>query len=356
MNIIGKVLIGLIVIAACGFLYLAASMLSVEGSWQQLVTRKQKELDQSLAAKELVEHGGARAKLAIYNLDNGLPNANPADAADRPGIDQYKLVLDAMIVDRGRVWQARRGQVTPAGDVSVQIEKPTPAAIKDKAMLYAFESKSIQQGGAYLGAFKATAPTGQSVTLVPAARLSPAELDRLTQSDSTWLLYEVMPLDRSWTFAGMTDEQLKALLPDSIEKEFLHADQGNDYQRPLRAYSVAFRDLRNSIALLMDTIAARNVDLQHLKHSVEGITGQVQARDAEIGVLQAELKLATTEQQRIAEQVSVFESKVAALQQQTATLLADNKRMAERMATAELQAAHRVEQLSRGPQATPATP
>ncbi|HEX3657741.1 MAG TPA: hypothetical protein VHV55_18270 [Pirellulales bacterium] len=353
MNIIGKILIGLILIATCGFLYLAAAMLSAEGSWQKVVVQKQKDLDQSLAAKKLVEHGGERAKLAVYRIEDGLPKPTADDPADQLGLDQYKLVLNALIIDKGRVWQARRGQVTPTGDVSLQIEKPTPAAIKDKAMLYAFESKGIQDGGAYMGEFKVTAPAGQNVTLVPAVRLSPAELARLAQSDSAWLLYEVMPLDRTWTFAGMTDEQLTTMLPESIRAEFLHAGKDKDYQRPLRAYTVAFRDVRNSIALTLDEIAARTVDLGHLKQSVDGITAQVQARDAEIVTLQAELKRSSAEQDKIAEQVSAFEAKVAALQDQTAKLLADNKRLAARLAAAEWQALRRVEQLSRAPQATP---
>jgi hypothetical protein len=353
MNIVGKVFIGLILLASFGFLYLATSMLSAEGAWQKVVAQKQQALDQALATKGLVEHGGSRARLAVYRIENGLPNANPADPADQLGLEQYQIVLNAMILDKGRVWQARRGQVTPTGDVSLQIEKPRPAAIKDKSLLYAFESKGIQQGGRYMGEFKATAAAGQNVTLVPAVRFSSAELARLAQSDSNWTLYEVMPLDRDWTFAGLTDEQLTAMLPEDIRAEFLHKGQPEGYQRPLRAYGVAFRELRNAIALTLDSITARTVDLTHLKQSVIGTEAQVQARLAEIGTLEAELKRAGTERDQVAGQVQALTAKVADLQAETDRLLADNKRTAQRLAAIEWQAVQRVEQLTRAPQTTP---
>ena len=353
MNIIGKMLIGLILIASFGFLYLAASMLSTEGAWQQLVVQKQQALDQALAAKDHAEQGGSRARLAIYRVDDGLPKPNPADPADQLGVEQYKIVLNALIVDKGRVWQARRGQVTPTGDITLQIEKPEPAAIKDKVMLYAFESKGVQEGGRYLGEFKATAAAGQNVTLVPAVRFSKAELARLAQSDSAWILYEVMPLDRTWTFAGMTEEQLTTMLPEGIRAEFLRTGKPEGYQRPLHAYGMAFRDLRNSIALTLDAITARSVDLEHLKQSVTSTEAQVQARAVEITSLEGELKLASAERDRVAEQVKTFEAKVAEIRAQTAQLLADNKLTSQRLAAIEWQAVQRVEQLSRAPQTTP---
>lgn len=354
MNIIGKILIGLIIVASFGFLYLAASMLSTEGAWQQAVVRKQKELEQALTTKDVLEHGGANARLAIYRVDKGLPTAENADQADKLGIDQYKLLLDQLIADRGRVWQARR-QILPNGDVGVQIEKPTPAAIKDKTILYAFESKPIAPsgGGAYLGEFKATAPTGQNLTLVPAVRLSQAELDRLAQSDSSWMLYEVMPQDRSWTFAGLTDEQLKALLPESIQAPFLHAGQAEGYVRPLRAYGMAFRDLRHSIALTLDAISARTVELERLTQSVAGATAQISARDAEIMALTAEQKRTGDERDQISEQVSKLAANIQQRNAERDKLLAENKEIARRLAAAQWQAVRRVEQLSRAPQSAP---
>lgn len=351
MNLIGKIFAALIVVASLGFLYLASMLLSAESSWQQLVRAKEKALEQTRAETDLLEHGGDNARLAIYRPENGPPKTDPADPADRLGVDQYKLLLDALILDKGRVWQARRGGLTPAGDVTLLVEKPSPANIKDKLMLYAFEAKSIREGGAYLGAFKASAPAGQNLTLVPAVQLQQAELGRLAQSDSAWLLYEVMPLDRKWTFAGMTDEQLTAMLPESIRGEYLQAGKPKDYQRPLRAYNIAFRDLRSSIAATLDAIASRTVDNAHVKQSLDGTTAQVQARDTEIASLEAELKRTTAERDAVTGQVTTFQTKLADLQNETARLLADNKQMAERLAAAEFAALRRVDELSRAPQA-----
>ncbi|HEX4148391.1 MAG TPA: hypothetical protein VHY20_05365, partial [Pirellulales bacterium] len=303
--------------------------------------------------KDHIEHGGAKARVAIVDIEKGLPKPSPEDAADQLGLDQYKVVLDALIVDKGRVWQAKRGQVTPGGDVTIQIEKPQPAAIKDKAMLYAFESKGFAEGGRYMGEFKATGAAAQSVTLVPAVRLLKADLERLAQSDSNWLLYEVMPLDRTWTFAGMTDEQISSMLPEDLRAEFLHAGKPEGYQRPLRAYTSAFREVRHSIALTLDAINSRQVDLGHLKQSVAGTQAQVESRAKEIAALEAELKRASGERDKVAEQVKAFEAKVAEMQAQTAQLLADNKRITQSLAAAEWEAVQRVEQLSRAPQTTP---
>ena len=61
------------------------------------------------------------------------------------------------------------------------------------------------------------------------------ELKRLAASRAPWVIYETMPMDRNELFAGMTEDQLKQLLPKQSVAEYLrHGKEATADDDPAR--------------------------------------------------------------------------------------------------------------------------
>ncbi len=72
---------------------------------------------------------------------------------------------------------------------------------------------------AYLGSFRVTAVDGNNVSIVPTLTLDEEQAqDR--QAQSTWVLYEIMPTDNHVALAGLSEEQLSAVLPAEVAPEY----------------------------------------------------------------------------------------------------------------------------------------
>jgi hypothetical protein len=69
--------------------------------------------------------------------------------------------------------------------------------------------------GAYLGEFKVTAVADTTVTLAPNLPLDPRQIADIQARGTTWVLYELMPLDAHELFAGLSDEQLQTMFPQA---------------------------------------------------------------------------------------------------------------------------------------------
>ena len=344
MNIISKILVVLIVMAGGALLYLAAGVLKAEQSWQRRIREFQQAIIQTEQANQLLAHGGALAKDKRYRLEDGLPPAEPQDAQEKLGVDQYAMLVEMLVVDRGRVWTASRGQVTPTGDVTVTIEKPDPHEIKDKAILYAFELKPVEDGGTYIGQFKVNKVTGKLLELGPVDRLLAPEVQKIEQSQAAWVLYEVMPTDRSWVFAGLSDEQIGKILPEGSRADYVHNGQAatekddpenvvevngeKKFVRPLRDYATAFLDLRKREAELLDDLVVAKADLEQMNKAVKAADGQVMLRDAELAALKTELDTSSKERDLVKAQEAALAARVTAMQTEAAQLMEDNKKLA----------------------------
>ena len=284
---------------------------------------------------------------------------------DQLGGYEWRPTVDYTPV-RGRVWTATRGQVTPAGEVSVTIDKPDPHEIKDKAILYAFEAKPAEEGGAYLGQFKVTGISGKTLALAPVDRILAPEIQRLEQSQAPWLLCEVIPTDRSWVFAGLNEEQLAKLIPESSRAAYIRngkaatdtddpdsvVDVGGEkkFFRPLQDYASAFLGLRKHVAELLDDLVVAKADLDQMNKAVKAADNQVTARDLELASLKAELEKSSKERDLVKTQQAALSARVVALEAEATRLMEENKKLAAAWAAKQLEAAKKMEQLSRVPQ------
>ena len=200
MSIWSKVLIGMVFLGLLGLSHSAARMLKTHDAWRSKVVEHETEIKAVEAATRAVVQG---------DPDQG-----------RPSIAQLETSLYQTTVDRGRVWfRATPGNVSQAGEergkVTVTISQPDPHQVDDKEMvLYVLDEREYAAGGRYLGEFKVLSIAGQEVTMQPTIPPTDAELAAITTAASNpWSLYEVPLLDGHDVFAGMSDEQLRALLP-----------------------------------------------------------------------------------------------------------------------------------------------
>jgi|GEM_PF-4886955 hypothetical protein len=347
MNTISKVLVGLIIVTSLGFLYLAANTLEAEGVWQKRVRDFEQAIKQEKAKNELLAHGGQRAQRKEYRLEDGLPPTEGLDPADTPGIDQYKMLLEMLAVNRGRIWQAKRTQSAPNGEAIVTITEPAEHDLKANAMVYAFEARPAEDGGQYLGEFKVMKADKQDLALAPAMRLPNEELQRLAQAQEAWILCDTMPVDRSWVLAGITPERAAKILPESVREDYLRSgkpakeDDPEDaivtigdkkiYQRPLHDYATEFRTIDERLARLNDDLATATADVEQLKKTVAAVEEQIKARDMELVALNDELKKSSAEGELVKGQAEALTKRVDEMLLEARRVRDENKRRAKEL-------------------------
>ena len=138
-------------------------------------------------------------------------------------------------------------------EITLTIDQPVPHGIADnkKAVLYAFEEADVQKKGQYLGEFTASGVDDKKSLLTPTAKLTAREINRLKKLAKTkgpWVLYEMLPRDSHELFAGLGDEQLKAMLPAGSSAG---VSQGRQAGRPGRSQRArAGRQVRPAVARL----------------------------------------------------------------------------------------------------------
>lgn len=200
MSVWSKVFAGLVFVAALAFFYLASYTLKVRNAWQTSANKMEAQLAQAEEDTKKVIEG---------DKEKGTPS-----------LAQLKIDLHAAMNDRGRVWRNVTPGAIPANapelTFTVTVEEALAGQIKPQMLLYAFDDRTLADGGRYLGAFKVDAAAGPQVTLKAASPLPLTERQYAQlqgAATSTWVLYETMPRDGHDVFDGLPEDRLKALLP-----------------------------------------------------------------------------------------------------------------------------------------------
>ncbi|HEX4130840.1 MAG TPA: hypothetical protein VHZ24_12425 [Pirellulales bacterium] len=240
INIVRVAFVALLLLLSLAFVYLGAKTLKVRGAWSATVAKLEGkdgnggQIGAIEQQNDLLANGDATTQVTPLWPGEGRP-VTAQLKEEKPGVRQLEVALDALLVDRGRVWdQCKRGQVdAEKGEASVKIDAPTPHSIRDGTLLYVFQKAELDNPdaptrGTYLGPFKVTGVNGQTIVLSPAERLSPRKLEQIVNSQSDWVLYEVMPSDRHSAFAGLGEAELAKLIPQVSRPGYL-AD-GKDAQ------------------------------------------------------------------------------------------------------------------------------
>jgi hypothetical protein len=167
-----------------------------------------------------------------------------------PSIRSLLAELNNLQVDRGRLWRECR-VLQPVNATTFRVSTvpasqpentpPTPNGLVAKAVLYAFSELDSPEGwkvpAIYLGQFAVEAAAETEVT-ISALRPLDAEQAQAIQANSTWALYEILPLDSHETYAQY-DETEKRLV--GLDKEELRKYMSNRLNWPQDKYE-AFLD------------------------------------------------------------------------------------------------------------------
>ena len=370
-------LVEAIFLASVGFFIFAAETLRINGVYRAQINKSEKELANLNADVDALRNGTKDGGV-LNRLRAGETPAKMAEDADSiPSLEDMDHELLIATRRRGRVWR----NVTPAGvdpktgNVKITITSPTPAGIKGNSVVYLFEEGPPQQPGPngprspqYLGEFNVVQAAGQSVTLTPTVPLQPTDPEsrRVAASKGPWTMYETMPADRYEIYAGMTDDQLKQLLPKQSVNEFLKngkpatadddpwrkfgydengqqlpADQMAKatkilYERRLRDYAVEIDELlKRRISMLADVDAVKK-DIDELT-AAEEVGKKLQAfRTEERQKLATDLAGVTKEREAIEKHLAQVEQLLAKARQLTAETMAHNEQLVAELAARQL--------------------
>jgi len=89
----------------------------------------------------------------------------------------------------------------------------------------------------FLGKFRVTAQTDQTVNVIPETSLDPFQLQQIGRNDTSWVLYEKMPTDSHDLFAGVEKAKLTGLIPLKRLNDFGVRLSQPAYQAMLDEYS-----------------------------------------------------------------------------------------------------------------------
>lgn len=336
MPLVNKILIGLIAAVALGFFVLSAFTLKVHNAWR-------------------TSHNGFVKKLE--QAENQQRQLLGEAGSDLRGLRQALKELHDVTVGRGHVWSGVvPGEIDPSGAVSVTIENPQPHQIVENQVLYAFDERAPAEGGTYLGEFKVTQVAEKQVALTPGYQFSEVQIARLKQAAGAWRLYDVMPPDSHSVLSGLSEEELKGLMPGADVAPYLRDGKpgaANDppqqvvdgnYVRPLHDYAVLFRDYQRLRSRYVDLIAAAARDKQYIENALADTQRDQQFRQREIEDLKALLARSTAERDAVVAFRESLDKALADTKSLISRLAAENKKLAARYAAWQIETARRADE------------
>ncbi len=345
------VLVLSVVLAATGFLFMAAETVRVHHVLRAKLPGLEKQIDALLVQNKQLLEG----------------------TADKKGILDLEHQLQILTRERGRVWRAVQpvGEVDNQGQVHVEIPKPRPHGLEKNTIVYAFEPGEVQAadpsaGSQYLGEFRVVEVTEDQATLEPVLLIDERTGQRLVKSKGPWSLYETMPTDRHKLYADLSEEQLQQLLPAASVEEYLRhgtpatADDDawhkigfdeNDervgpenldravkfrYDRPLRDYAYLFSELAQQRVILQASKQAVQQDIVKLKKTLASAQQLSAFREQQKVTFASDLEGMQNDRQAIETHRDLILRQLTNAQKLIDRLLASNSEMANRLTKEQL--------------------
>ena len=355
-----------IFLAAIGYFVLAAEMLRIHAILRTQANTVQQELDKVTARNEALREGTRDAQVINDLAANELHVPEAAEQLPSIADLEHRLHMETRI--RGKAWRkvAPAGFDLQTGALRVNVESPQPSGIEPDTILFVFEEgepalPDPTRGPQYLGEFRVVDVAGPQVTLESIQQLDEFEGRRLAAARGPLALHETMPVDRYSLFAGLTEEQLRRLLPEQSAEEYIRQggktvsdddefrraevdEQGNPvgpdyegttqerYQRRLRDYSVEFDELAQRRVVMLADLEAVVKDNERLAAALASAK-QLQAfREDQIRKLGSDLAGVTRERQIIERHLATLEQQLANTRQLVADAIAENVRLADQLA------------------------
>lgn len=349
MHVANKVLVWVLVVAALPFSYLAARDLKMHVAWGKSVADSQRRLTDLAKEREQIR--------------NGTP--------EQPGLLALRVQTHKLLIDRGRGWTNWAGNLSnpQTGAVSLLYdappgEKAPPHGIAVNTILYVFDDLPAladpEKSGHYLGQFKVTAVDEAKLSLEPAGKLSPKEIERLTKaSRKHWVFFDKMPADCPDVFADLRQEQIKAMVPESALPEFLKdgkpAERGDPtervvdgkYQRRLRDYQWLLNHAAIERTRLYDLVEANRRDKDYMDSAVKDAKLHEEFCRTAIADLKTELDKLAKQRDAIMAHQKQLEAKLAEVNRWIDQQMVDNRKKAAELTQLELEAGRRIDSQTR---------
>jgi hypothetical protein len=195
-----------------------AMSLKTRAEWSKLGATLEKQVSEKDVASRTLRDG-----------DPDVANPDPLTYLSGAQGEVYRI-----LINRGRVW--RQCTLTninvQASTLKFNTQQPPPAEqgpnrLETKAVLYLFKDVTLQNvftgeprsvPAVYVGEFQVTEVTDADVTIAPTLPLDPQQASHLAPGGETrWTLYEKMPTDSPEAFAGLTEQQVRALIPNVLQ-------------------------------------------------------------------------------------------------------------------------------------------
>lgn len=352
-----------IFLAAVGYFVLAAETLRINAILRKQVNQLTTQVAQVNANIEALDGGTSNSQ--VINQLLGLEVKIPEDAEKVPSIGELEHQLHMMTRLRGQVWRQVAPNAFDPQTGTVQVTIPT-AGLAANTVLFLFEEGPVNpedpsQGAQYLGEFRVAEVNGQQVKLVTVNELDDVEKQRLANGRGPWSMYETMPADQLELFTGMTEEQLRKLLPEASVEEYLRQGtpatpdddewhvvgfdaDGNrigpddldkavkkTYQRRLRDYATELSDLNRRRVLLLSNIEAVKLDNERLQKALASAKQLEAFRTEEIRKLEIDLTGVKKEREIIERHLSAVEGELAAAKKWLDQAIAENRRLADEL-------------------------
>jgi hypothetical protein len=345
------VLVLSVVLAATGFIVLAAETVRVHHVLRAKLPGLEKQINTLLVQNEQLLNGSADT-LGLLDLQH-----------------QWKMLSR----ERGRVWRNVQpaGEVSDQGVVQIEIAQPQPHGLEQNSIIYAFEAGEVNptdpsNGRQYLGEFRVAETTDAGATLEPVLLIDPRTGQRLADSKGPWNLYETMPADQHKLYADLNEEQLRQLLPaDSVEDFVRHGSPAtpdddewhkiglneNDelvgpenldqaikflYDRPLRDYAYLFAELAQQRVVLQASQQAVTQDIAKLVVALESAKKLSAFREQEKTANASDLAGMKIDRLSIEAHRDLLLQQLATAKQQIEQLLARNAEFADQLTQRQL--------------------
>ncbi len=382
MSIWNKVLLGFIFVLSLGFFYMAARTLKTHQVWRESAQKHEQAIRDTLLKTKIRPEEIYSEMVRMVAEKSISPNAETIQRilkeAEATRADQQnslrllKAQLDQEIFRRGRVWRGVQPVKPPTvpdaeGNFELMVElseelpiiseqdKKIPL-ISEKMILYVFEEKPAQEKGRYLGEFSVSGVGGKQLTLKPAKKLSEGQYRRLAQSRGPWVLYERLPMDGYDLFEGLTEEQLRAMMPEAEYREIVKHGKPAEpedppeyvhdgkYQRPLVDFAVALGYAHRRRSELIDLKKAADRDKATVDQAVAN--AQQEQKALEQQKAEAEKALAQMEAQRdaAADHLKEVENSLAAKQLEIQKTIAQIQDYTRQIARIQLEVSRKIEQ------------
>jgi hypothetical protein len=344
MNLLNKILLGLVAVAILPFLVFAARTLKTHEGWMTEIPKYEKQITAELDQQKILKFG------------------DPKDPT-KPGVRKLNVALHKELLDRGALWSnCDKDSDSPDGGMIVNINDPDPTLplqnvqdnIASKEILFVFED---QVGGNYLGEFKVAGVNQKKVTLTPALKLTSDEIKNIQNARGKLMLTDIMPIDRHGLFAGKDEAFIRQHMPkapDNVISQYVRdgqpkADdddpdmvQDGKFVRPLYDFATLFHYYHHQLSVLSDTQIKVDAELTGVKNDVMYLDAQIKKTDAQIVELTKEFARVKAEREVASAHFKAVEERLAAVQAEVEKTLDANRKLGAQWTAIQTEAARRI--------------